>query len=321
MLISLVIPVYNVEKYIRECVDSIVSQDFSDYEIILVDDGSLDTSGEICDEYAEKYNFISVIHKINGGLSDARNTGINAACGDYILFVDSDDYIAEGALKKISESVKNNNNVVDVVFLEAFKVFPDGDVVSLGDGYNGKFINGQPKKIVMEHIAALPKYPGSACTKLIRRTLITDNDMYFGQGLLSEDIDWTLSLLMKSEVFSYCDAPYYYYRQDRTGSITSSVGVKHINDLIYIINKWSSRNTNDLYHMELNAFMAYQYIVLLYNFENLTKEDKKVVRGDVKSLAWVLKYGRTKKTKLVYLCYKILGMSVTGKLLVKIRQK
>ena len=91
--ISVVIPVYNVEKYLSKCVDSVLSQSFTDYEILLIDDGSTDNSGRLCDNYAEKYSCISVIHQENKGLGGARNTGIDHACEDYILFLDSDDYL------------------------------------------------------------------------------------------------------------------------------------------------------------------------------------------------------------------------------------
>ena len=172
MLISFVIPVYNVEKYLNECVDSVITQNFRDLEIILVDDGSPDGSGQICDQYAEKYGFVTVIHKTNGGLSDARNAGINAASGDYILFLDSDDYIANGSIAAIADYILKFSP--DVVFLNAKKVFPDGRIVPIGDDYNAEKINGKDKKTVMKHLASLPKYPGSACTKAIRRQLIMD---------------------------------------------------------------------------------------------------------------------------------------------------
>ena len=91
-LISLIIPVYNVEKYLKNCVDSVIKQNYEDMEIILVDDGSKDNSPRICDEYSEKYDFINVIHQKNGGASVARNTGIDAATGKYLMFIDSDDW-------------------------------------------------------------------------------------------------------------------------------------------------------------------------------------------------------------------------------------
>lgn len=92
--ISVIVPVYNVEKYLSRCIDSIISQTFSDFELILVDDGSTDSSGKICDEYGKKDGRVKVIHKRNGGLSSARNCGLENAKGNYICFVDSDDWIS-----------------------------------------------------------------------------------------------------------------------------------------------------------------------------------------------------------------------------------
>ena len=100
MIISVIVPVYKVEKYIHRCIDSILAQTFTDFELILVDDGSPDCCGSICDEYAKKDSRVTVIHKKNGGLSDARNAGLDFAMGDYILFVDSDDYIDADLLEQ-----------------------------------------------------------------------------------------------------------------------------------------------------------------------------------------------------------------------------
>ena len=98
MYFSIIVPVYNVEKYLRECIDSILCQTFTDFELILVDDGSKDESGKICDEYAEKDNRIKVIHKENGGQSTARNCGVKESSGKYIVFLDSDDFISEDTI-------------------------------------------------------------------------------------------------------------------------------------------------------------------------------------------------------------------------------
>ena len=104
--ISVLIPVYNTEKYLRECVDSTISQTYSQLEIILVDDGSADNSGKICDEYAQNDKRVKVIHKPNGGLSSARNVGIDKATGEYIAFVDSDDYLKKDYVEKLLETIK-----------------------------------------------------------------------------------------------------------------------------------------------------------------------------------------------------------------------
>ena len=106
--VSVVIPVYNVEKYLVQCLDSVVAQDYKDIEVILVDDGSTDSSGLICDEYAKKYQFIDVIHKKNGGLGYARNTGIERAKGDYITFIDSDDIVGKQMITNLINQIDRN---------------------------------------------------------------------------------------------------------------------------------------------------------------------------------------------------------------------
>ena len=108
-LISIIVPIYNVEKYIKKCIDSIINQTYTNLEIILVDDGSPDNCGKICDKYKEKDDRIKVIHKKNGGLSDARNAGIDIATGEYITFIDSDDYVAENYIEVLYNLCKEQN--------------------------------------------------------------------------------------------------------------------------------------------------------------------------------------------------------------------
>ena len=111
IMLSVIIPVYNVEKYLRKCVDSILLQDFANMEVILVDDGSPDNSGAICDEYAEKDARVKVIHKENGGVSSARNTGLDVAQGKYIAFVDSDDYLLPNSFQPNVEYMENHPDI------------------------------------------------------------------------------------------------------------------------------------------------------------------------------------------------------------------
>ncbi|HEM5188819.1 TPA: glycosyltransferase, partial [Streptococcus suis] len=110
ILLSVIIPVYQVEKYLKRCIDSVLAQKFIDYEIILVDDGSTDSSPEICDEYSIEHPHISVIHKENGGLSDARNVGIKHAVGEYIFFLDSDDWISPTMFESLKEIISSKKH-------------------------------------------------------------------------------------------------------------------------------------------------------------------------------------------------------------------
>lgn len=118
--VSVVIPVYKVEKYLRECVDSVLAQSCTELEVILVDDGSPDRCGQICDEYAAADKRVSVIHKQNGGLSDARNAGLKRASGKYVLFVDSDDMIANNAVEKLLAAAEKND--AQIVYLSLIHI-------------------------------------------------------------------------------------------------------------------------------------------------------------------------------------------------------
>ena len=314
-LISIIIPVYNVEKYLNECIESILNQEFKDYEIILVDDGSKDSSGKICDEYSKKYSFISVIHKSNGGLSDARNFGIKVAKGEYILFVDSDDYIGKNSLNKIISELNNHSTPIDVMFLEAFKFYSNGVIKSLGDGYVSSMINHQSKEVIMQHLSGLPKFPGSACTKLVSNKLIQENNLYFEKGLLSEDIDWTIKLLVSAKKFAYSDVAYYYYRQNRKGSISNSISDKGVESLLYIIKKWASKDLNKENQEEINAFLAYEYMIALYIYNYSNYNNKMKYIRELKKYIWILDYGKTKKIKLVKFLSKIFSINTVSILL------
>lgn len=315
LLLSIIIPVYNVEKYIKQCVESVLNQEFSDYEIILIDDGSTDQSGIICDQIASKYSNVEAVHKKNGGLSDARNVGIQHANGKYILFIDSDDYIALGSIKKIVEYLNAQPVTIDVMFLEAKKFYEDGMMVPLGDGFELGALEEKNKQEILEYIAGLPRFPGSACTKLIRKEVIIRNDLYFKKGLLSEDINWTIELLIKANTFAYCDTDYYYYRQNRKGSITNSVNKKSVESLLYIVKRWACENNKKLYQKEINSFLAYEYMIALYNYAGLCYAERNELKEDFVKYKWILKYARTQKTKMVGLSCAIIGVNNTAKLL------
>ncbi|WP_186667718.1 glycosyltransferase [Sporosarcina sp. BP05] len=315
--ISIIIPVYNVEKYLDECLQSILVQDYKDYEIILVNDGSNDMSGEICDNYANKYSFIYTIHKKNGGLSDARNVGLNSSNGAYILFVDSDDKIFQDSLNKINQIIMEDPNV-DVIFLEAVKLFADGTTVPLDDRYQKSKIFKKSHKEVLTHLATLNKFPGSACTKLVKRNLIVNNQLYFEKGLFSEDIDWTIRLLSKAIKYNYCEYSHYYYRQNRLGSITNTIEDKNVISLLNIIKKWSvnpKEKTCNGIQKEINMFMAYEYLVLLPNYSRLEKSSKRKLKQEIKKYSWLLSLSNVKKIKITRVLKSVFGIEITAKFL------
>ncbi|MCT8647817.1 glycosyltransferase, partial [Glaesserella parasuis] len=167
MRFSVIIPVYNVEKYIIQCLNSVVYQSFSDIEVILVNDGSKDSSGTICDEYAKNDTRIKVIHKENGGLSSARNVGLKSAVGEYILFLDSDDFwLTERFLEDIDRVIETSSNNLDMIVFPFSYYLSDNknidytfnDIISNGD-FRNDFI-----RLIENNI-----YTASACNKCIKR--------------------------------------------------------------------------------------------------------------------------------------------------------
>ena len=194
--VSVIVPIYNVEKYLPKCLDSLVNQTLDDIEIILVNDGSLDNSGKIAKEYSEKYqDKIIYLEKENGGLSDARNYGIPYATGEYIAFLDSDDYIDIDAYKQMYEKAKKE----DADFLECDFIweYPNKKVIDKRIDYKNK----QEMLAVVRVVA---------WNKLIKRDLIIKNNIRFPKGLRYEDIEFTYKLLPYLNKISYIDKNFMY---------------------------------------------------------------------------------------------------------------
>ncbi len=210
--ISVIVPVYNVEKYLARCVDSLLAQTFQNLEILLVDDGATDGSAAMCDAYAAQDARVRVIHKENGGLSDARNAGIEAARGKYLCFIDSDDFVAETMLEKLHTLLCREN--------------ADISVCGICDCYEGSQVNqsSEIREFACTGVEALKltlegsQLPGSVCSKLIRRELCENHR--FLKGRTYEDAFYTPGLFIGAEkVAATTESLYYYWH--RAGSITT----------------------------------------------------------------------------------------------------
>lgn len=318
--ISFIIPVYNVEKYLNECVDSILGQLTDDCEIILVDDGSTDSSGSICDRYADKDSRATVIHQKNSGHSAARNAGLKMAVGKYVSFIDSDDYIGQGCVKEILNWIKTTD--AEICFMEGYKLFPDGTTESLGDEIDRSQISGRSQEEVFRHLATRPKYPGSACTKLFRREFLMENDLKFPIDLThAEDLTLCLNCFLKAERFDALPCPFYYYRQNREGSMTSKISGSSFHGLSEFVSKFADSLTDKQRkpHTKITgyamAFVAYEYSILLWEYSRLNTTEKNAAKEFLQDYKWVLSYGSSKKTKLIQKVVCILGVDLTAKLL------
>ena len=212
--ISVIVPVYNVEKYLHRCVDSILAQTYQNIEIILVDDGSTDNSSLICDEYEKQDSRVKVIHKVNGGLSSARNAGIEAATGDYIGFIDSDDYITEDMYLCLYSRIKEDcSSIANCMYVRAF---------DSGETIPSKVPHTTDEDILsQDYLEELLLHIGdvSVCTKLFPRKLI--GDLRFDVGKSNEDLLFMIQILKNIQGIKFVGKLGYYYYV-RENSITTS---------------------------------------------------------------------------------------------------
>ncbi len=306
-------PIYNQEKHLRQCIDSLLCQ-IGDYEIILVDDGSSDDSPNICDEYAKEYDKIRVLHTENNGVGAARNLGVGEANGEYLLFVDSDDYISEG----FTERLECSNLSADVIFFESFRYYEKNNkTVPFNEGFKFDLIHKKSKKQVLGHVSRCNKFPGSTCGKIVKKEFIKKFNISFAHTLVGEDIAWCLQLLFYGEKFDYFNGGSYFYRII-DASRSSHGSKKSVVDVFTIINKWVEFIAdNSEYKEYFLSFLAYEYAMVYPYFGALSKSDKKELKPEMKKLNYLLDFGKTKKIRLIKLLTSCLGINMSSRLLYK----
>ncbi|EOU2074248.1 glycosyltransferase [Clostridium perfringens] len=237
--VSIIVPVYNVELYIKECIDSLINQTLKNIQIILVNDGSTDSSGEICKDYSKSDKRIIYIEQTNSGQSSARNNGLKEAKGEYILFVDSDDYLDLRACEVLYNKAKEYN--LDIVH---------GDILNdyeiMNKDLNYRYIDSE--NLVISGIDYLKEsikynnYDIVVFLYFIKREYLILHNLKFIEGCFYEDQDYTLKLLTASfnNRFMKIRYPYYFYRSDREGSTTNSVSIKKCSDFITILSSMNN---------------------------------------------------------------------------------
>ena len=215
-LLTVVIPVYNVEKYLKRCVESVLVQEWHNYDILLVDDGSTDSSSQICDDYVKAYDFISVIHKENGGLSEARNTGISHAKGDYVYFPDSDDWLEPQTFKELAEVLESRE--FDIISFNREFVKGEEDVI-VSDSVVTQVFEGKDAFVQMLKHSYIT---GFANDKIYKKSLFVDNNISFPKGKYYEDLGTNYKLFLSAKNVFATNQKYYHYLIDNPDSITQS---------------------------------------------------------------------------------------------------
>lgn len=319
MLFSVIIPIYKVENYLHECVDSVLSQTFTDFEIILVDDGSPDDCPRICDEYEKIDNRIKVIHQTNAGLSCARNSGIKIAEGEYVVCIDSDDYFKDNSvLQKIANKAKDG---VDVVLYGYQKLFESSNVL----GYSEvPILKGPcPVEEMLQEVLRTNTYCGTAWTKAVKLSILRENSIEFRSGMISEDIDWYLHLLCYAKTFDSINEVAIIYRQ-RQGSISHTSKLNSLTDNLWILETWPARfktlvRNPDMLDSMLSV-MAFYFANDLILYSNYPSSVSKVYRNRLKAQSYLLDYAITSRALIVKKFYKLFGFKITV-LLLKVLSK
>lgn len=315
---SIIIPVYQTEKYLSICIDSVLKQSFKDYEIILVDDGSMDRSPEICDRYALQYDRVNVIHKENGGSSDARNVGIKAACGEFLLFLDSDDFWDDvHLLKKLQmEIIKQDCDVLNYHFRYYYE--ESGKYIEYFTEIDTDHLNTMQPDDVFVYLVSHNQFIASAWNKAVDRELIINNKIYFRKGVTSEDIEWCARIAIASKKMGGCNVNGYCYRQ-RSGSITHTISVHNVEMLYcniklcleYEIPPEKGLKYRDAYM----KYISYQYGTLLFHINTLGNGDRKEQIKETEKYQYLLKFNQNKKIRILYIFNLLLGYKAMNNIL------
>lgn len=306
-ILSIIVPIYNTAEYLCQCIDSILSQGFTDYELILINDGSTDESGEICGKYAEKDKRIRVFSQENKGVSSARNLGIDNAEGQFLMFCDSDDTVADDALEKIMSYVlAKNNDITMCTYIMDFNGFSQTEQISFdetGFGSMCEVMCGYTQQIA----------PWSACRNIIRRSLVTDNNIRYNSSYSSaEDCDFYFNLCRYCASFGSINQPIIRYRKTRENSASNTYSAVNIKSISMVYEKWQNFFA-DNYGMNAEPilrFFSENYYYLI--FDTARQKNYSAVKV-CQEYRHILRYVRGWKKRIVVMCYNIVGVDKSVK--------
>lgn len=300
-LVSVIVPVYNVEIYLKRCVDSIINQTYSNLEIFLVDDGSTDNCGKICDEYASRDKRIKVIHKKNGGLSDARNVAIDICKGKFITFIDSDDYVSLKYIEILIYNIKKYNACISTC---SYEIFSDNLIEKIQEKQNLLVLNNED---ALENMLYQLNVTTSAWGKLYSKKLF--KKIRYPKGKICEDLDTTYKLFSISKKIVLSDAKMYYYLQRKSSIINSNFSLKRMDAIDFASNMKEYIEINHpkiIKAAENRCFMEAMFII-----GKISLKDKENVLESNKLFDVIKKYRKTvifdKKSRKSYKIYAFLS--------------
>lgn len=310
MKFSIIIPCYKVEEYLPECVESVLKQTYTDFELILVDDGSPDRVPEMCDEYVRKDSRVRVIHQKNAGIACARNAGITDAKGEYLICIDRDDYFSQNnILERIAEKTKSG---VDVILYGYQKYFESNK--NKGES-NVPFLTGVcSTRDMLRSVLETNSYCGTAWTKAVKLSILHKHNIEFRPGMISEDIDWYLHLMCFAKTFDSINDVAIIYRQ-RSGSISHAPKINSMTDNLWILENWPNRIKSivedSLTIDSLMSVMSYYYANDLILYASYPYQQVVPYKKRLKAQSYLMDFAVTPRALTIKKFYKLFGFEIT----------
>ena len=317
-LFSVIVPIYKVEAYLERCINSILSQTFKNFELILVDDGSPDTCPKLCDRLSKSDRRSSVIHKKNGGLSSARNAGIAKASGDYLIFVDSDDEIKNtDAFENIANRINKFQEDVIQYVCEDYYLDKKFSIVSRGN-FNLNIFNQGSKELTISYLSDHKMIPSAAWNICVKKKIVDTYNILFPLNVVGEDYVWILKVLYYCKSIGAVNNAVYRYYRGVPGSITTHIKVSGLWGMNLAFDFWRSKSD---WPIGIVNHMSYVYLILLNAYALLSKENKQNVYEMVKNNQIVLKKASCFKYKVLYVFCQLFGFEILANLINFVKRK
>lgn len=321
ILMSIIVPAYQIETYLAECVKSVENQNYNDYEIIIVDDGSKDNTPEIADELKKEFSNIYVIHQENQGLSEARNSGIKVAKGKYCVLLDGDDMFQPDTLIELAKCIEENN-MPDVV-ISRFVTLDSltGEIKECPFTFDKKRLDCISS--VSMKFKEISHYWLAGWLFCVRLDYLKQHNLFFKKGLLHEDEEWMPRVALHAQSIAFNNVPYYCYRLNRDGSITNKLNENRMLDSIRIISILQDELEDDTYSDQAKDVMLYRIQIILFGTINKASlyrniENYKEIIGLLEEKIYILRHSQRMIYRLSYIMCKTIGVKRTGLFLQKL---
>lgn len=299
--VSVIIPVYNVEQFLAECLDSVLKQSYPELEVICVNDGSTDSSGKILETYAGKDSRIIVVEQANAGLSQARNAGLQTAGGKFVIFLDSDDYFSRpDAIELLVQKMEDN----DWITFSACN-FSNNCLGKPHYIYPNEILEIRSPLRILNFCVKNEQFPLPAWNKMLRVSFLKENKISFPAGKTAEDIDWMLNIFLCTSSVRLTNHMLLMHRVERAGSITNTVTPEKVGSLMSILTEWKNRPIPDSFRKPFLSYLAYQYLIVLF-LSGKCRLDEKML-NDIICFSDILQYNSSKSVRYFSFLARLIG--------------